>query len=264
MDTNDTSAHLRVFPDRNIWRDTSKRNYKRYRLPSYGTKGIIITLWDLTKKYEIALKHQEVVPIKESEIDREEVTDAFRFIETPWERNLDGRFYHTLALMAHRRDSQLATPEITSEEWIHHFANEVKRRATPLLFLIRPERSIPPFDLPPVDTPVALAEPPSRDDQLAMQKHKVPFEEVSFTSLDNRRNSLVTRLQGKRFKYSELADHLSNWELDLLSQMIRDNSLPAIFDKRTISFREMSSSKSNPAFSAVAIAAKNYEEVRSR
>ena len=263
MDTNDTSVHLRVFPDRNIWRETSRRNYKKNRLQSYGSKNLIITLWDLTKKYEIALKHKEVFPIKESEIDREEVTDAFRLLETPWERNLDGRFYYTLSTMVHRRDSQLATPEITSEEWIHHFANEVKRRATPLLFLISPERSIPPFNLPPADTPVTLAEPPSRDDHLAMQKHRVPFKEVSFTSLDTRRNSLVKRLQGKRFKYSELADHLSNWELDLLSQMIRDNSLPAIFDKTSVTFREVSLSKSNSAFSAVAIAAKKYEEVTS-
>ncbi len=264
MDTNDTSVHRRVFSDRKIWRKTSKRNYKKYRVPSYGTKSVIITLWDLTKKYEIALKHKEVFPIKESEIDREEVTDAFHLLETPWERNLDGRFYHTLSTMVHRRDSQLATPEITSEQWIHQFANVVKRRATPLLFLISPERSVPPFDLPPVDSPVTLAEPPSRDDRIALQKHKVPFEEVSFTSLETRRSRLVKRLQGKRFKYSELADHLSNWELDLLSQMIRDNSLPAIFDKTSVTFREVAFSKSNSAFSAVAIAAKKYEEVTSQ
>ncbi len=263
MITNDTSAFLRAFPRRKAWFDTFQHNYKHNRITRYGTKSVVITLWNLTKKYEIALKQHDVVPVKEAEIDREEVTDAFRVLETPWERNLDGRFYHTLAKMQHHRDSQLATPEIAPEEWISQFATEVKRRATPLLFLVNKERTIPPIDLPLGDTPVTMDEAPSTEDRQAMQKHRIFYDEITIKTLDARRASILKRLKGKRYSYTALAEMLTNWELDLLSQMVRDNILPATFDKKAIIFRNPGS-QSNPALTAVAIAAKKHEEVRSQ
>jgi hypothetical protein len=265
MISNDTSTFLRAFPRRKAWYDTFQHNYKRNRLTKHGTKTVVITLWNLTRKYEVALKQHEVVPVKEAEIDREEVTDAYRVLETPWERNLDGRFYHTLASMQHHRDSQLAAPEIAPEEWISQFANEVKRRATPLLFLINPDPTIPPLDLPPTDSPVTMAEPPSQDDQQAMRRHRIPFKEISIDVLDARRASIVKRLQGKRYNYTALSELLTNWELDLLSQLIRDNILPATFEKTALHFRKPSPSRrADSTFAAVAIAAKNHEEVTRR
>ncbi len=265
MITNDTSAFLRAFPRRKAWYDTFQHNYKRNKLTRFGTKTVVITLWNLTKKYEVALKKHDVVPVKEAEIDREEVTDAFRVLETPWERNLDGRFYHTLASMQHHRDAQLAAPEIAPEEWISQFAMEVKRRATPILFLINQDRTIPPFDLPPEDIPLALEEAPSREDKQAMRKHRIHFTEFSIDSLDARRASIVKRLRGKRYSYTALSEQLTNWELDILSQMIRDNVLPATFEKTAIIFRDPSPTrKSHTTYTSVAIAAKNHEEVSRR
>ncbi len=262
MIANDTSAFLRAFPRRKAWYDSFQNNYKRNRLTRFGTKSVIITLWNLTKKYEVALKHHDVVPVKEAELDREEVTDAFRVLDTPWERNLDGRFYYTLASMQHRRDAQFAAPEIAPEEWISQFANEVKRRATPILFLINQERTIPPFDLPPADMPMAMDVAPSRDDQQAIRRHRVRFEEISIARLDARRTSILERLRGKRYSFTALSNLLTNWELDLLSQMIRDDLLPATFEKTAIVFQKPSQSqKAGIRFSAVAIPAKNHEEI---
>lgn len=265
MLSNETSTYLRAFPRRKAWYETFQHNYKRNRLTAFGMKRITITLWNLTKKYEGALKQKDIIPVKEAEIDREEVADAYRVLETPWERNLDGRFYHTLATMQHHRDSHLAAPELAPEEWVLHFAEEVKQRATPLMFLVNRERSIPPFSLPDKDDPVTMSEAPTRDDQQAMKQYQVPFSEVSFESLDTLRNTLHKRLQGKRFRYTELSDHLTNWELDLLSQMVRDNSIPALFDKTSVKFlskhREPSA---NATFAAVAIEAKKYAEVHRR
>ncbi len=265
MMANDTSAYLRAFPRRKAWYDTFQHNYKRNQLTKYGTKTVVITLWNLTKKYEVALKQHDVVPVKEAEVDREEVADAFRVLETPWERNLDGRFYHTLASMQHHRDSQLAAPEIAPEEWISQFAKEVKRRATPLLFLINQDRTIPPFNLPPADTPVTMDAAPSREDQQAMRQHRIHYDELSIDALDSRRAAIVKRLQGKRYSYTALGEILTNWELDLLSQLIRDNVLPATFERTAIIFRAPSSDrKLKSALTAVAIAAKNHEEVPRR
>ncbi|MFW9832280.1 MAG: hypothetical protein ACFFD8_10955 [Candidatus Thorarchaeota archaeon] len=265
MISNDTSTFLRAFPKRRAWYETFQHNFKGNRLTPFGTKGVVITLWNLTKKYETALNKKDVVPIKEAEVDREEIAEAYRVLETPWERNLDGRFYFTLATMQHYRDSQIAAPELAPEEWISHFATEVKQRATPLLFLISPEHSIPLFNLPQPDVPVARDQAPTREAQQAMKRLQVRYEELPFALLDARRKELVKRLDGKRFKYSELSDRLTNWELDLLSQMIRDSTLPATFDKTTVTFRAPNKSRhSKPTFSAIAIAVKNYEEVHRR
>ena len=259
---NDTSAYLRAFPRRKAWYDTFQHNYKRNRLTTFGTKTVVITLWNLTKKYEVALKQHDVVPVKEAEIDREEVSDAYRVLETPWERNLDGRFYHTLASMQHHRDSQLAAPEIAPEEWISQFAREVKRRATPLLFLINHDRTIPPFDLPPADAPVTMDAAPSREDQQAMRQHRIYYDEISINALDKRRAAIVKRLQGKRYDFAALGELLTNWELDLLSQLIRDNIIPATFERTAIIFRAPKQSReSKTTLTAVGIAAKNHEEV---
>jgi hypothetical protein len=263
--SNETSTHLRAFPRRKAWYATFQYNYKRNRVTPFGTKRITITLWNLTKKYEGALKQKDIIPVKEAEVDREEVAEAYRVLETPWERNLDGRFYHTLATMQHRRDSHIAAPELAPQEWLLHFANEVKRRATPLLFVVNQESSVPSFALPHVDDPVTMAQAPTRDDRQAMKKHQVPFSDVSIESLDSIRKTLQERLRGKRFKYSELSDHLTNWELDLLSQMIRDNHIPALFDKTSVKFLSTPQNPStNSAFAAVAIEAKNYQEVQRR
>ncbi len=202
-------------------------------------KGIIITLWNLTKKYDIALKHHEIFPIKESEIDREEISDAYQFLETPWERVLDGRFYETVATMQHRRDSHFAIPDVTPGEWINQFAKEVKRRATPLLFLISRESAIPHFVLPRDDSPLAITKAPTKEDQSAIAKHQIRFCQIAASELDTRQKKLIQQLQGKQFKLKELSKILTNWELDLLSQMIRDKVMPAIFlDAQTIRFKK--------------------------
>jgi hypothetical protein len=227
-------------------------------------KSIVVTLWNLTKKYDLALKHHELLPIKESEIDREEISDAYQFLETPWERVLDGRFYETVATMQHRRDSHFAIPDVTPIEWITQFAKEVKRRATPLVFLVSRESAIPHFVLPQTDSPLAMDETPSKEDQSALAKHHIRYCEVSISELETRQEKLVKQLQGQQFKLKELSKILTNWELDLLSQMIRDKVLPAVFlDAETIRFKKQKSRSNEEIFYAAgAIEVTRREEVQ--
>ena len=147
--------------------DKKSTGTKASRATSLLKKVVLFSLWNLTKKYEVALKKNEVFAIKEAELDREEIANVFLHLTTPWERILDGRFYKTLATMQHRRDTQLVTPALASQDWIAQFASEVKRRATPLLFLISREVAVPPLALPHADSPVALAEAPTQDDRLS-------------------------------------------------------------------------------------------------
>jgi hypothetical protein len=237
---------------------------RRSRTPLM-TKAEVVMLWTLTKKYDVALKEHEVVGIKESEIDREEVADVYHFLETPWERVLDGRFYLDLAQMQHRRDAHFASPKITPEEWIGQFAFEVKRRASPLVFLVSREATTPPLDLPKEDTPLESDDAPTRDDRSALTKHRVEYWQLPIDKLETRRSQLAARLRGKRFTLQELSSLLTNWELDLMSQMIRDEELPAAFvAKNTIIFRSAKTKdKEDPLFAAAAIEVEKREEVQS-
>jgi hypothetical protein len=232
--------------------------------PTILTKGVVVTLWNLTKKYEVALKEREVFAIKESEVDREEVADAYHFLETPWERVLDGRFYKALAMMQHRRDAVTVTPDTTPEEWIALFAAEVKRRATPLVFLTSPEATISTLALPQEETPIASSAPPTADDRAAIARYQVAFEQVSIGKLDDLRSRLIARLRGKQLSLGELSASLTNWELDLLSQLIRDGDLPAVFvDRTTIAFRPSKrASQEDIPFAAAAVEVRNREKVQ--
>ena len=121
---------------------------------------------------------------------------------------------------------------------------------------------MPPLALPHADSPVALAEAPTQDDRLAIRKYQVPFIELPTGSVETREKELLARLHGKRFTFMELSHHLTNWELDLLSQMIRDNIIPAVFDKTSIHFRHPKRKKSTEMpLAATAFMVTKHEEV---
>lgn len=250
-----------VHPD---WSADKKTQPAQGQPPSVLTKGVVVTLWNLTKKYEVALKQRQVFAVKESEVDREEVADAYNFLETAWERVLDGRLYKTLAMMQHRRDAVTVTPDATPEEWIALFAAEVKRRATPLVFLTSPEATVPTLALPQEATPIASSAPPTADDRAALARYQVAFEQVPIGKLDDLRTRLIARLRGKQLSLAELSASLTNWELDLLSQLIRDGDLPAVFvDRTTLAFRPPKRpSQEDVAFAAAAVEVKNREKVQ--
>jgi hypothetical protein len=92
----------------------------------------------------------------------------------------------------------------------------------------------------------------------------VAFEKVSIDRLDDLRARLIARLRGKQQSLAELSASLTNWELDLLSQLIRDGDLPAVFvDRATIAFRPSKRArKEDIAFAAAALEVRNREKVQ--
>ncbi len=233
--------------------------------PRQLVKGIVMALWNLTKKYEKALKDQEVFEIRESESDREGVAEAYRFVETPWEHVLDGRCYLNIVKMQLQRDAVLAAIDVTPEVWISHFATEVKRRATPLVFLPSREIIAPEFTMPEGDNPLASSVVPTPDDRAGLARHKVAYDQLLQEELKSLRAQLAARLQGKQYSLDELAERLTNWELDLLSQMIRDDVIPASFlGKSTIAFRPSKRKTDEVSFAAVAVESRRRQEVQQK
>ncbi len=222
-----------------------------------------MALWNLTKKYENALRDQEVFEIRESESDREGVAEAYQFVETPWEHELDGRCYLNMAKMQLQRDAVLAAIDATPEVWISRFATEVKRRATPLVFLASREIIAPEFTMPDGDNPLASDVSPTLEDRAGLAKHKVAYDQLLQEELKDLCEQLATRLQGKQYSLDELAEILTNWELDLLSQMIRDGGISASFlGKSTIAFRPAKRKAAEPSFAAVAVESRRRQEVQ--
>jgi hypothetical protein len=231
--------------------------------PKPLVKGIVMALWNLTKKYENALKDQEVFEIRESENDREEVSEAYQFVETPWEHELDGRCYLNMAKMQLQRDAVLAAIDVTPEVWISRFATEVKRRATPLVFLVSRESIAPEFTLPDGDNPLASGVSPTPDDRAGLARHKVAYDQLLQEELKDLCAQLAARLEGKQYSLDELAEILTNWELDLLSQMIRDGGISASFlGMSTIAFRPSKRKGDKVSFAAVAVQSRRRQEVQ--
>jgi len=241
--------------------DDKARNAETPPKDMEWTRGVVLTLWTLNKKYEAALKQHQVIPLKESEVDREEVADAYQFLSTPWERLLDGRLYHNLAVMQTRRDAEMAAPDAPPQGWIDQLASEVKRRATPILFLSSREASTLSLSLPDPAAQLDMTTPPSREDQRAMTKHRVAFRALATEELDERCERLISKLAGRRFSLQQLASQLTNWELDLLSQMIRDGRIDAVFiGISTLAFRKPRGGAELP-FAAAAVEAQKREKV---
>ncbi len=226
-------------------------------------KGIVMALWNLSKKYEKALKDQEVFEIRESERDREEVSEAYRFVETPWEHVLDGRCYLNMAKMQLQRDAVLAAIDVTPEVWISRFATEVKRRATPLVFLPSREIIAPEFTMPDGDNPLASSVVSTPEDRADLARHKVAYDQLLQEELKGLREKLTAQLEGKRYSIDELAELLTNWELDILSQMIRDGGISASFlGKSIIAFRPSKRKTDEVSFAAVAVESRRRQEVQ--
>ena len=91
-------------------------------------------LWNVARKYKTLLDSGEVPPIRESEEDRESVSEAYREIETQRHRNLDARVYNSLTKMQRTRDTKVAMEGTTEKDRLKMIAWEVKIRQQPVMF----------------------------------------------------------------------------------------------------------------------------------
>lgn len=187
--------------------------------------AMLSRLWDIAHKYQRCLKRGEVVPIAESEGDRQAVAPFGERLQTTTERNLDGITYRSLAEMQVRRDTRRLLSNLPGSVRLRRLGFEVAVRAKPVVFLHGPGELSPLGLLQSVNYE---AERPAPDDEavnamaeLDDSEHRVRMHEVDDRALERMRGEVKERLVGRRFAAGELARSVSSTEADLLSQLSR-------------------------------------------
>ncbi|MFW6161349.1 MAG: hypothetical protein ACODAJ_01190 [Planctomycetota bacterium] len=187
--------------------------------------AVLSRLWDVAHKYRRCLKRGEVLPLTESEDDRQAVAPLGERLGTTTERNLDGITYRSLAEMQVRRDTRRLLSNLPGSVRLQRLGFEVAVRAKPVVFLHAPGELSPLGLLQSVNYE---AERPAPDDETAAamaelddSEHRVQMHEVDERALEQMRGAVKERLVGRRFAAGELARSISSTEADLLSQLSR-------------------------------------------
>ena len=193
---------------------------------------VLARLWDIAHKYQRSLKHGDVLPLHESEGDREAVAPFAERLHTAAERNLDGLTYRSLAEMQVRRDSRRLLSNLPARLRLRRLGFELALRAKPVVFLHGPATLEATGLLAAVGYHAEQFEPEGDAaallDELDESQFRVRMHGVGEAELVRLRTRIRERLVGRRFPARELADSLSSAEADLLSQLARRGDLTLI------------------------------------
>ena len=206
-------------------------------------------LWDIAKRYEIALKHKKVIPIEVSERDRKQINELAKKLIEINEKVIDARVLHDLVKMQRFRDKTIILEFMTHKDVLKKIANIVKRRGTPIISLagyaVRGASWL--------NQASVLDVTEKKDDKQGFEDEElqnikdliksvkiIETEEITTKDLDRIKRNINTRVFGKCFKIKDLATLFSPTELSLLSQMIRDETIPSFLrDDNTICFKQL-------------------------
>lgn len=180
----------------------------------------------LRYKKKLAQVPTELIPVAESEQDREEVNELYpHTLDSPQGQLLDSQFYSQLLAMNRERDKSFLREGTTRKERVAYLADYMQRMTTPVFWLNHP-RHIQLTDLWQVNrargarergtTSSDVAPDPDRPEDLGL---------FSDQDLQELRRSLVELLVGRDWTREELESELSHWEADVFSQLTRDGQL---------------------------------------
>jgi len=195
---------------------------------------ILTRLWEIAHKYQRRLAAGEVVPLRESEGDRQTVSPFARRLQTTTERTLDGLTYRSLAEMQIRRDTRRLLSNLPARLRLRRLGFEVALRAKPVVFVHGPAGLGGGGLLASVGyTADALEETPEATaiDEFDESNYRVRMREVDDAELERLRDDMKARLVGQRFSAGELAQSLTSSEADLLSQLARRGEVTLMADR---------------------------------
>lgn len=175
----------------------------------------------------------QIIPIDKSENDREEVNSYYKSLESTSLQILDSKFYTQVIKMNRERDKSFLKEGTTRKERIAILSQLITRVTTPVVYLNhkrnielsnfriieeKKERSNREKEKKNYTDPVNNLEMPKEltGGDISALKEKV-FEKTLNKSWDNKK--------GLKFD-------LTDWEADILSQLIRDEELSVLIDKK--------------------------------
>jgi len=226
---------------------------------------VLSRLWDIAHKYQRCLKRGEVVPLAESEGDREAVSPLGDRLSTTAERNLDGITYRSLAEMQVRRDTRRLLSNLPGSVRLRRLGFEVAVRGRPVAFLHGPGELRTLGLLASVgyqtEEVEAVGDVAGALGELDDSENRVRMHEVDEAALERMRGEVKERLVGRRFERGELARTVTSSEADLLSQLSRRGEVVVVLrPDGGIEIREGAGTRGHARTVAVAIKPKRQSK----
>ncbi len=211
---------------------------------------LIKLYWGIAEKHERHLKKKEVLPLEESEHDRQVISDAYKEALTPQELDFDRRAYRALVRMQELRDQSYLLEELDKRYKMELIAWELKIRQHPLFILphITSEPTVVEEVVEELGTGEAifldqenLSGTPMNQWEIVSQPiildtrrvaHPTARIEIDKHAREKIRNQLIKRLKGKTKSLTELSQQFSTLELQMLSKILSKKELIAIFKPR--------------------------------
>ncbi|MEQ9715018.1 MAG: hypothetical protein ABGF52_05730 [Candidatus Asgardarchaeum sp.] len=193
-------------------------------------------LWGIAKKYETAIKENLIISIEEAEQDRNIVNMLFRKYTDLKTRILDARILQNFVSMQRLRDVHVIMKYLDKSEIIKYIAYQVKRRGTPIVtFTGYSLRSTPRLERkltsskvePKYDQNISIFKEEA-ERTLLMFNEEIDMSSVDKLDIDSLKKETLMKLKpyfDKPIKIKTLSRLLSHIQLNILSQMIRDNEL---------------------------------------
>ncbi len=176
----------------------------------------------------------EIIPVDQSEQDREEVNDLYTSIELPSTQLLDSKFYTQVIKMNRERDKNYLKEGTTRKERIAILAQMITRVTTPIIFLNH-KRNIQLSKLF-ILTEDKKEKKQEKEDKIYTDPPNnitLPTE-LSQADINKLKNQVMQKTLNKTWSNQSPSDlNLSDWEADILSQLIRDEELSIQVNKKT-------------------------------
>ena len=193
----------------------------------------------------------QLISVDQSEQDREEVNELYTGIESTATQLLDSKFYTQIVKMNRERDKNYLKEGTTRKERISILAQIISRVTTPIVFLNH-KRNIHLSNFYLLD----INEKESKNKDKEEKTYTDPINNIKLpdelTQADINALKSIVMKKTQNISWNMKVNSrlpLSDWEADILSQLIRDEELSIQVDKKTgkvkIVSKKRKSEKSN-------------------
>ncbi|UJG41951.1 MAG: hypothetical protein K9W45_05665 [Candidatus Heimdallarchaeum aukensis] len=223
---------------------------------------LLLTLFEIEKKYKKLLKKKISLSVEESEKDREQTSDIYQYLMQNREKILDAEVYEDYILMHELREELNLENILKSKSRIKSFSNFVRKNATPLISVIGKKTS--PYSIFQLEKPEKLTIKPKIDEKYDFwdirRDKKLESEILTYGDLMSLEKQVEEKLLNKEMRKSELEKLLSSIELEVLSKMTSEKKLIAVSDGDKICFCKPSSEEGAVMSSSLLLSSKKEED----
>ncbi len=176
----------------------------------------------------------QLIPIDQSEQDRKEVNNLYNQIVSPATQILDSKFYIQILKMNRERDKNFLKEGTTRKERIAILSQLMTRVTTPILFLNHKRNIL-------LSNFIVFGndkQPQSKEIKKEVYEEPITNfsipEELTPLEIADLRNNVLNKTENKSWDYNAKPNlDLTDWEADILSQLIRNDEIRIIFDSTT-------------------------------